>query len=88
MGFLLFSVCFVGLILAIKYMRGSVRTRRQETAITEVFDGEIAGDLFETAPIGYLDIDRQGIVKRVNRLECKLRGLEEHPRCSASIAPI
>src|SRR5579862_5778742 len=43
----------------------------------EIFDGELAKNLFETAPIGYMEIDRKGIVQRVNRLECKLRGLEE-----------
>jgi PAS domain S-box-containing protein len=44
----------------------------------EAFDGEFSGDLFETAPIGYMEIDRGGIVRKVNRLECKLRGLEEN----------
>jgi PAS domain S-box-containing protein len=43
----------------------------------EAFDGEVSGDLFEVAPIGYLEIDREGIVRRVNRSECKLRGLAE-----------
>ncbi len=43
----------------------------------EAFDGEVAGDLFETAPIGYLEIDRAGIVRRVNRCECKLLGRAE-----------
>ncbi len=37
---------------------------------------ELSVDLFETAPIGYMEIDRKGIVRRVNRLESKLRGLE------------
>jgi len=46
-------------------------------AAAEAFDGDIVGNLFETAPIGYLEIDREGIVRRVNRLECKLRGVEE-----------
>ena len=32
-------------------------------------------DLFETAPIGYLEIDLEGIVRRVNRKECELRKL-------------
>jgi PAS domain S-box-containing protein len=41
------------------------------------FDSEAPGDLFETAPIGYMEIDREGIVRRVNRLECRLRGLEQ-----------
>ena len=31
--------------------------------------------LFEGAPIGYLEIDSKGVVRRVNRKECELRGL-------------
>jgi len=34
--------------------------------------------LFEDAPIAYHEIDRQGVVRRVNRAECKLLGLEAH----------
>ena len=59
----------------------TARKRRksgEQSAIEgEAFDGEFSGDLFETAPIGYMEIDRQGIVRRVNRRECKLRGVEE-----------
>ena len=32
-------------------------------------------DLFETSPLGYLEIDQKAIVRRVNRRECELRGL-------------
>lgn len=39
------------------------------------FDGEFDGNLFETAPIGYMDLDPAGIVRRANRLESVLRGL-------------
>jgi len=46
--------------------------------IEDVFESEAARDLFDTAPIGYMEIDREGIVRRVNRLECKLRGREEN----------
>src|ERR1700722_551985 len=58
-----------------------IRTRkpfppRQLKAAKKAGDVETAGDLFETAPIGYMEVDRDGIVRRVNRLECKLRGLE------------
>ncbi len=31
--------------------------------------------LFDAAPIGYLEIDPKGVVRRVNRKECELRGL-------------
>ncbi|HYL77246.1 MAG TPA: ATP-binding protein [Bryobacteraceae bacterium] len=37
-------------------------------------DGHV-DDLFETSPLGYLEIDQKGIVRRVNRRECELRGL-------------
>jgi PAS domain S-box-containing protein len=73
MGFLLFSVGFVALILVIRYLRGPSHSRERIT--TEAFDGDVAGDLFDTAPVGYLAIDRQGVVRRVNRRECRLRGL-------------
>jgi PAS domain S-box-containing protein len=64
------SLCIAALIWIF------VRTRRpaaeQEFKITEEgFEG-----LFDMAPIGYLEIDREGVVRRVNRLEAKLRGLE------------
>jgi PAS domain S-box-containing protein len=52
----------------------------------EAFDGDVAGGLFETAPIGYMEVDREGIVRRVNRLECKLRGLEASAMSGAHCA--
>src|SRR5579871_423580 len=36
-----------------------------------------ARDLFDGAPIGYIEIDRKGVVRRVNRRQCKLLGLDE-----------
>jgi two-component system sensor histidine kinase/response regulator len=33
--------------------------------------------LFSEAPLGYLEVDTEGIVRRVNREECSLRGLAE-----------
>ncbi len=48
----------------------------------------MAGDLFETAPIGYLEIDRQGVVRRVNRSECKLRGRAESELLGAHCADL
>src|SRR5271168_3202114 len=59
-----------------------IRTRRRaaepvRAPAEEAFDGDVARNLFETAPIGYMEIDLKGIVRRVNRLECKLRGRDE-----------
>jgi PAS domain S-box-containing protein len=57
-----------------------VRTRRksaagQQSGMSEdAFDADAAGNLFEAAPIGYMEIDREGTVRKVNHLECKLRG--------------
>jgi PAS domain S-box-containing protein len=48
---------------------------QKDGAAGEAFDSVAAGNLFETAPIGYMEIDQDGIVRRVNRLECKLRGM-------------
>jgi PAS domain S-box-containing protein len=67
-------LCFAGLIwLWIRWRKQSSRNTSQIAA--EAFDGDVAGDLFDVAPIGYLEIDREGVVRRVNRSECKLRGL-------------
>jgi PAS domain S-box-containing protein len=41
----------------------------------QTVDDDTVDDLFENAPAGYLEIDRKGIVRRVNRRECELRGL-------------
>src|SRR5579872_3039623 len=32
-------------------------------------------NLYDEAPVGYIDIDMDGMVRRVNRKECELRGL-------------
>jgi len=42
----------------------------------EALERDAGRNLFETAPIGYIEIDQEGVVRRVNRRECKLRGLE------------
>src|SRR3984957_2652944 len=41
-------------------------------------DSQAVGNLFETAPIGYMEIDPRGMIRRVNHRECKLRGLEQN----------
>ena len=71
------SLCFAALVWIL------IRRRSLAAAVQQVDIGEkvsfdnVSGDLFETAPIGYMEIDRDGIVRRVNRRECKLRGLQE-----------
>jgi PAS domain S-box-containing protein len=76
MALLTVLLCFVGLVwLWIRWRKAGSKDRLKTGA--EAFDGEVAGDLFEIAPIGYLEIDRKGVVRRVNRNECKLRGRAE-----------
>ncbi len=70
---LLAILCFAGLVWL--WIRWRKRRSYEAFRITgEAFDGDVSGDLFEVAPIGYLEIDRVGLVRRVNRSECKLRG--------------
>src|ERR1700733_1078568 len=74
MIFIAALLCFAAVIWMLLRKRSHAESRPAIDA--EVFDGENAGDLFQTAPIGYMEIDRKGMVRRVNRLECKLRGLD------------
>ncbi|HTC34201.1 MAG TPA: ATP-binding protein [Bryobacteraceae bacterium] len=76
MAVLLVLVCFAGLVWL------WVRSRRRASGepfplAVEASDGDVSGSLFDTAPIGYLEIDRAGVVRRVNRAECKLLGRAE-----------
>src|SRR5579863_1996205 len=74
MIFVAAMLCLAALLWMLLRKRG--HAERRPAIDAELFDGENAGDLFQTAPIGYLEIDRKGIVRRVNRTECKLRGLD------------
>src|SRR5579863_4882868 len=83
MIFVAAMLCLAALLWMLLRKRG--HAERRPAIDAELFDGENAGDLFQTAPIGYLEIDRKGIVRRVNRTECKLRGWTQTP-CWACIA--
>jgi PAS domain S-box-containing protein len=76
MVFVAASLCIVAVVWILLRRRSS--NADQSFVRAEAFNDAVSGDLFETAPIGYMDIDRRGVVRRVNRLECKLRGLEEN----------
>jgi PAS domain S-box-containing protein len=76
-------LCLGGLVWLWARMR---RRASEETFQLEASDGDVVGGLFETAPIGYLEIDRQGVVRRVNRSECKLRGRAESELVGANYA--
>ncbi len=76
MAVLLVLVCFAGLVWL------WVRSRRRASeepfqSAVQASDGDVSGGLFDTAPIGYLEIDREGVVRRVNRAACKLLGRAE-----------
>ena len=67
-------LCFIGVALAISLLRRPKPAHKNVSQESSVNEGAVS-DLFETAPIGYLEIDKKGIVRRVNRRECELRGL-------------
>jgi len=63
-------------VAALTWFFARKRSSVSEPARQEPLDADTSGSLFETAPVGYLEIDRNGVVRRVNRLESKLRGLD------------
>jgi two-component system sensor histidine kinase/response regulator len=64
---LVWVLCVVVLALVIHHVR---RTRAHSAQLA----GAAAQDLFETAPIGYVEIDRDGTVVRANQQFAKLLG--------------
>jgi PAS domain S-box-containing protein len=75
---LIWLLCFIVLALLTSYVRRKRRSDQVENGTQErVWDESANDDLFETAPIGYLEIDLKGIVRRVNRRECELRKLAQ-----------
>jgi hypothetical protein len=67
---LIWLLCFIVLALLTSYVRRKRRSDQVENGTQErVWDESANDDLFETAPIGYLEIDLKGIVRRVNRRE-------------------
>jgi PAS domain S-box-containing protein len=51
------------------------RLRKPAKAPKDLAPKNDVEDLFDAAPIGYVEIDREGIVRRVNARQCKLIGL-------------
>src|SRR5260370_17734557 len=51
------------------------RLRKPPKASKDLAPKNDVEDLFDAAPIGYVEIDREGIVRRVNARQCKLIGL-------------
>ncbi|HYL39574.1 MAG TPA: ATP-binding protein [Bryobacteraceae bacterium] len=61
-------LCFVVLLLLVNYL---LKIRFGAAARQ---DAAQAADLFETAPVGYLELNRKGVVLRANRQYAKLLG--------------
>lgn len=85
-------LCILAIIWIVIRTRKPVSQPHVSDADEVLFDSEAPQDLFESAPIGYMEIDREGMVRRVNRLECKLRGLDQSAmlgvHCAELIAEI
>jgi len=83
MAFIIALLCLAAVIWIVRKWRGA--SDPSSGTVEQAFE---SGDLFETAPIGYMVIDREGIVRRVNRLECKLRGVAESAMLGAHCADL
>jgi PAS domain S-box-containing protein len=74
-----------GLLALAAFIWIFLRTRRtrkpgavsQRVEIKEAAPEDSARSLFDGAPIGYMEVDLAGNVRRINRQECKLRGLDQ-----------
>ncbi|HEX4593577.1 MAG TPA: ATP-binding protein [Bryobacteraceae bacterium] len=73
--FVVWFLCCVVAAILIRHAWQSYRLRSRFGAPGETSSLNAIDDLFETSPIGYLEIDVKGIVRRVNRKECEYRGL-------------
>ena len=67
-------LCFLVAAILGRHLWRSMRSRNSARGSASPLNA--VDDLFETSPIGYMEIDRKGLVRRVNRKECELRGLE------------
>ncbi|MGD1095510.1 MAG: response regulator [Bryobacteraceae bacterium] len=65
---LTWGLILVATIVLIAYARRAKHSDADSSALGPT-------SLYDDAPVGYLDIDMAGVVRRVNRKECELRGL-------------
>ena len=68
-------LCCVVMAILGRRLLLSFRLRSRVGVQTEGSTANAVDGLFEAAPIGYLEIDPKGVVRRVNRKECEMRGL-------------
>ena len=66
----LWLLCFIFLALVLRYLRSPKKAGNASSQ-----DAEAARELFAQAPIGYMEVDRDGNVLRANRQQCDLLGL-------------
>jgi PAS domain S-box-containing protein len=69
------GVVVVALLLIYTRKPSNKVANRMGNPLTATTDHTIVDDLFENSPLGYVETDQKGIIKRVNRRECELRGL-------------
>jgi PAS domain S-box-containing protein len=69
-GALVSAVCSAGLVL-VRRRRGAAAARREQTRASQL------RALFDEAPVGYHEIDREGRVLRVNHTELQMLGWDE-----------
>jgi PAS domain S-box-containing protein len=72
---LVWVLCFVFAAVLISYLIKPKKANSSQSAAKGLNADGPVDDLFETSPLGYLEIDHKGIIRRVNRRECELRGL-------------
>jgi PAS domain S-box-containing protein len=73
--FIVWFLCCVVAAILVRHAWQSYRSRSRFGSLEEGASANAVDSLFESAPIGYLEIDVKGIVRRVNRKECEFRGL-------------
>src|SRR5713226_3265418 len=66
---------FVWVLLSITVALIIYRLRKPAKAAQDLALKNEVEDVFDAAPIGYLEIDHEGIVRRINARQCKLIGL-------------
>ena len=64
------------------------RIRATVRACVTHLDEESAGGLFEQPFVGYLEINQAGIIQRMNRRECELRGLDRDALLQTNLADL
>jgi PAS domain S-box-containing protein len=70
---LIWLLALAGVCLLFNHLRKRLRVRPNHPSLGPA--GQLArDDLFENPLVGYLELDRQGIVRRVNRRQCDFLG--------------